>query len=150
MGYGFGAAIGAAFHSRRRTYVFAGDGAFFMHGLELHTALEHDLPLVAVVFDNHSHAMCELRDGLYLGGERGENVFRRAHIGRGLAAMFPSLLAREADDAASVAAAMEEISAHRGAALLSVDIDVREFPPFAPFLDRRAAIAAQEDRHAHR
>jgi acetolactate synthase-1/2/3 large subunit len=150
MGYSFGAAIGSAFHSRKRTCLFAGDGAFFMHGLELHTAVEHDLPLLAVVFNNNSHAMCELRDGLFLGGERGENVFRKAHIGRAMAAMFPTLLARDAGDAASLAAALEEIREHRGPALLSVSVDPREFPPFAPFLDRLAAIEPREDRHAHR
>jgi acetolactate synthase-1/2/3 large subunit len=121
-----------------------------MHGLELHTAVEHDLPLLAVVFNNNSHAMCELRDGLFLGGERGENVFREAHIGRAMAAMFPTLLARDAGDAASLAAALEEIREHRGPALLSVSLDPREFPPFAPFLDRLAAIEPREDRHAHR
>jgi acetolactate synthase-1/2/3 large subunit len=150
MGYSFGAAIGSAIHSRRRTYVFAGDGAFFMHGLELHTAVEHELPLVAIVFNNNSHAMCELRDGLFLGGARGENVFKRAHIGKGVAAMFPSILSREAGDSAALSVAMQEIKAHRGPALLSVDIDCREFPPFAPFLDRLAANQAREDRHAHR
>jgi acetolactate synthase-1/2/3 large subunit len=150
MGYAFGAAIGSAAAARKRTYLFAGDGAFFMHGLELHTAVEHDLPLVAVVFDNRSHAMCELRDELYLGGGRGENLFRRPHLARGMAAMFPSLLCREAADPEAVARAMEEICAHRGPALLAIEIDAREFPPFAPFLDRRAALEAREDRHARR
>jgi acetolactate synthase-1/2/3 large subunit len=150
MGYAFGAAIGSAAAARRRTYVFAGDGAFFMHGLELHTAVEHGLPLVAVVFDNRSHAMCELRDELYLGGARGENLFRRAHLARGMAAMFPSLLCREAADPAAVAQAMGEIRDHRGPALLSIEIDAREFPPFAPFLDRLFAHEAREDRHARR
>ena len=39
MGYSFGAGIGMAFGRRRRAVVIAGDGAFFMHGMELHTAL---------------------------------------------------------------------------------------------------------------
>jgi acetolactate synthase I/II/III large subunit len=139
MGYCFGAAIGSTVHTRKRTYVFAGDGAFYMHGLELHTAVEHDLPLVAVVFNNNGHAMCEMRDRLYLGGARGENVFKRALIGRGLGAMFPSILSREARDTATLVRAMREIECHRGPAFLSVDIDSREVPPFAPFLDRLVA-----------
>lgn len=149
MGYSFGAAIGSAIRSRKRTYVFAGDGAFFMHGMELHTAVEHELPLVAVVFNNNSHAMCELRDRLFLSGARGENVFKRSHISEGVAAMFPSILSRAAGDSAALSLAMQEIKGHRGPALLSVDIDPREFPPFAPFLDRLAAKQALEDRHAH-
>jgi acetolactate synthase-1/2/3 large subunit len=136
MGYCFGAAIGSTVQTRRRTYVFAGDGAFFMHGLELHTAVEHDLPLVAVVFNNNAHAMCEMRDRLYLGGARGENIFKKARIGQGLGAMFPSMFCREARDTASLVRAMREIEDHRGPAFLSVEIDPREVPPFVPFLDQ--------------
>ncbi|MGZ8747285.1 MAG: thiamine pyrophosphate-binding protein, partial [Mycobacterium sp.] len=44
MGYSFGAGIGMAFARRRRTVIVAGDGSFFMHGLELHTAIQHRLP----------------------------------------------------------------------------------------------------------
>jgi acetolactate synthase-1/2/3 large subunit len=145
MGYVFGAAIGSTLHTRKRTYVFAGDGAFFMHGLELHTAVEHDLPLVAVVFNNNAHAMCELRDRLYLGGARGENVFKKARIGRGLGAMFPSMLSREARDSATLVRAMREIEDHRGPAFLSVEIDSREVPPFLPFLDQLVVEAGRVD-----
>jgi acetolactate synthase-1/2/3 large subunit len=51
MGYSFGAGIGMSFgamsaraknrrQSGRRTVVIAGDGSFFMHGMEIHTALQ--------------------------------------------------------------------------------------------------------------
>src|SRR5690606_30982808 len=59
MGYSFGAGIGMCFaRSRRRTAVIAGDGAFYMHGMEIHTALQYRLPITFVLFDNHAHAMC--------------------------------------------------------------------------------------------
>ena len=29
----------------RRTIVIAGDGAFYMHGMEIHTALQYRLPV---------------------------------------------------------------------------------------------------------
>ena len=35
MGYSFGAGIGMASAGRRRTVVIAGDGSFFMHGMEI-------------------------------------------------------------------------------------------------------------------
>ena len=41
MGYSFGAGVGMAFGRKRRTVVIAGDGAFFMHGMEIHTAVEY-------------------------------------------------------------------------------------------------------------
>src|SRR6476661_3357392 len=44
MGYSFGAGIGMAFGrgagTADRTVVIAGDGSFFMHGMEIHTALQ--------------------------------------------------------------------------------------------------------------
>ncbi|MFD6420332.1 thiamine pyrophosphate-dependent enzyme, partial [Streptomyces sp. NPDC060194] len=48
-----------------RTVVIAGDGSFFMHGMEIHTAIEHDLPITFVVFNNNAHAMCVTREQLY-------------------------------------------------------------------------------------
>ena len=42
MGYSFGAGIGVACARGHRTVVIAGDGSFYMHGLELHT--RHSAP----------------------------------------------------------------------------------------------------------
>lgn len=42
MGYSFGAAVGVACARGNRTVVIAGDGSFYMHGLELHT--RHSAP----------------------------------------------------------------------------------------------------------
>ncbi len=50
MGYSFGAGIGMTFgrantsRSDGRTVVIARDGAFFMHGMEVHTAVQYRLP----------------------------------------------------------------------------------------------------------
>lgn len=68
MGYAFGAGIGCAFARPGRTVVIAGDGAFFMHGMEIHTAIEHRLPVTFVIVNNNAHAMCVTREQLYYGG----------------------------------------------------------------------------------
>ena len=65
MGYSFGAALGMAFGRRRRTVVIAGDGSFYMHGMEIHTALQYGLPVTFLLFDNHAHAMCVTREQLF-------------------------------------------------------------------------------------
>ena len=71
MGYSFGAGIGMAFgraNSGRpagRTVVIAGDGAFFMHGMEVHTAVQYRLPVTFVLFNNNAHAMCVTREQLF-------------------------------------------------------------------------------------
>lgn len=72
MGYSFGAGIGMAFgransgRPRGRTVVIAGDGAFFMHGMEVHTAVQYRLPVTFVLFNNNAHAMCVTRGAVVL------------------------------------------------------------------------------------
>ena len=90
MGYAFGAAVGAAVAAQRRCWVIAGDGAFFMHGLEIHTAIEHALPITYVIFDSRAHGMCLVRERLLLRQNGGYNSFRRSRLAEGLGAMFPA------------------------------------------------------------
>ena len=52
----------------RRTVIVAGDGAFFMHGMEIHTAIQHRLPVTFVLFNNNAHAMCVTREQLFYEG----------------------------------------------------------------------------------
>ena len=53
MGYGLPAAVGAKRLYPQRTVVcFAGDGDFMMHGQELATAVQYNLPIVIILLDN--------------------------------------------------------------------------------------------------
>jgi acetolactate synthase-1/2/3 large subunit len=53
MGYGLPAAVGAKCLYPQRTVVcFAGDGDFMMHGQELATAVQYNLPIVIILLDN--------------------------------------------------------------------------------------------------
>lgn len=53
MGYGLPAAVAAKASARDRPVIcFAGDGCFMMNGQELATAMQHDLPIVILVFNN--------------------------------------------------------------------------------------------------
>ncbi|GAB2523169.1 thiamine pyrophosphate-binding protein [Nocardia heshunensis] len=141
MGYAFGAGIGSAFarHRRpdgspRRTYVIAGDGAFFMHGMEIHTAIEHRLPITFVVFNNNAHAMCITREQLYYGDRYSFNRFRPAYPGAGMAAMFPDLCTHAPESLAELDAALRHCAEQPGPAFVSIDCDPDEIPPFTPFL----------------
>ena len=91
MGYSFGAGVGMAFGRRRRTVVIAGDGSFFMHGMEIHTAMQYRLPVTFVLFDNHAHAMCVTREQLFYDDLYSYNRFGPSRLGAGLATMFPEL-----------------------------------------------------------
>jgi acetolactate synthase I/II/III large subunit len=147
MGYSFGAGIGMAFgraNSGRpggRTVVIAGDGAFFMHGMEVHTAVNYRLPVTFVLFNNNSHAMCVTREQLFYEDLYSYNRFRPSRLGAGLAAMFPGLKSVDVTDLDGFAAAMRGSLDIDGPAVVSVECSADEIPPFAPFLTSTAVKA---------
>ncbi|MDG4663977.1 thiamine pyrophosphate-binding protein [Mycobacterium sp. 236(2023)] len=141
MGYSFGAGIGVSFHRGRRTVVIAGDGAFFMHGMEIHTALQYRLPITFCLFDNHAHAMCVTREQQFYGDRYSYNRFGPSRLGAGLAAMFPGLTALDVSDVDQLPAALRVALDHDGPAVVAVDCSPDEIPPFAAFL------TTKEDSH---
>ncbi|MCV7199777.1 thiamine pyrophosphate-binding protein [Mycobacterium angelicum] len=140
MGYSFGAGIGMAFgraNSGRpggRTVVIAGDGAFFMHGMEVHTAVQYGLAVTFIVFNNNAHAMCVTREQLFYDDLYSYNRFRPSQLGAGLAAMFPGLASVDVSNLDGLAAAMRAALEADGPAVVSVECAADEIPPFAPFL----------------
>ncbi|MET7765798.1 thiamine pyrophosphate-binding protein [Streptomyces sp. NPDC005393] len=151
MGYTFGAGIGAALATGRRTYVIAGDGAFFMHGMEVHTAVEYAAPVTFVILNNNAHAMCVTREDLFQGGARGDNLFLPADIAGGAAAMFPALDVARAESAAQLHRALLRTNRSPGPALAAMDFDPREIPPFLPFLTAfgQNPTDVEENSHEH-
>ncbi len=141
MGYSFGAGIGMAFGRAkaqapgRRVVVIAGDGAFFMHGMEVHTALHYRLPMTFVLLNNNAHAMCVTREQLYYEDLYSYNRFAPSQLGAGLAAMFPGLPSVDVTDADGLAAAVRGSLDVDGPSVVSVECAADEIPPFAPFLD---------------
>jgi len=133
MGYTFGAATGAALATGKRCIVVAGDGAFFMHGLEIHTAVEHRLPITYVIFNNRAHGMCLVRERIFLGENAGYNTFGPSHVGAGLRAMFEGLFAADCATRAELAQLFEESLSVEGPSVISVELDEVEVPPFAAF-----------------
>ena len=58
MGFGLGAAIGAAVGNPGTSVInIAGDGCFRMNHIEIATAVEYELPLVEVIINNHALGM---------------------------------------------------------------------------------------------
>jgi acetolactate synthase I/II/III large subunit len=145
MGYSFGAGIGMAFGRQNtgrpggRTVVIAGDGAFFMHGMEVHTAVQYGLPVTFVLFNNNAHAMCVTREQLFYEDRYSYNRFRPSRLGAGLAAMFPGLPSMDVSDLDGLAAAIGAALDIDSPAVISVECAADEVPPFAPFLAAPAA-----------
>jgi acetolactate synthase-1/2/3 large subunit len=151
MGYSFGAGIGMAFgransgRPRGRTVVIAGDGAFFMHGMEVHTAVQYRLPVTFVLFNNNAHAMCVTREQLFYDDLYSYNRFRPSRLGAGLAAMFPGLTSVDVTDLNGFAAAMPAALDADGPAVVSIECAADEIPPFAPFLTQAPVKATVPD-----
>jgi len=139
MGYSFGAGVGMAFGRRRRTVVIAGDGSFFMHGMEIHTALQYRLPITFLLFDNHAHAMCVTREQLFYDDLYSYNRFGPSRFGAGLAAMFPGLQSVDVDDVDELPDAMRTALDADGPSVVAVECSPDEIPPFAAFLGNGAA-----------
>ncbi|BBZ57905.1 thiamine pyrophosphate-binding protein [Mycolicibacterium phocaicum] len=141
MGYSFGAAIGMCFARAKtagpqyRTVVVAGDGSFFMHGMEVHTAVQYRLPITFVLFNNNAHAMCVTREQLFYGDRYSYNRFAPARLGAGLAAMFPGLHATDVTELPQLAGALTDALGRHGPSVISIECSADEIPTFAPFLD---------------
>jgi acetolactate synthase-1/2/3 large subunit len=144
MGYSFGAGIGMAFGRANdrpcgRTVVIAGDGAFFMHGMEVHTAVQYRLPVTFILFNNNAHAMCVTREQLLYDDLYSYNRFAPSQLGAGLAAMFPGLSSVDVADIDALPVALEQAMAVDGPSVVTVECSADEIPPFAAFLNRQPA-----------
>jgi acetolactate synthase-1/2/3 large subunit len=137
MGYALGASIGSCFERGQITWCFLGDGALLMHGMEIHTAIEYQLPLRFIVFNNNAHAMCYDRDLLYLSGKSQFNCFRKSNYGAGFSAMFPGFYSRDVNTLSELKKELNHLGNLKKPALLSLNVDPREIPPFLPFLKER-------------
>jgi acetolactate synthase-1/2/3 large subunit len=139
MGYTFGAAVGAALASGRRCTVLAGDGAFFMHGFEVHTALEHRLPITYVILNNRAHGMCLVRERLLLKTRADYNEFGPSSLGAGLGVMFEGLTAFDASTAGELEVALERANVATGPTVVGATLAAVDVPPFAAFQEAGGA-----------
>lgn len=153
MGYSFGAGVGMAFAAKSaraksighsgRVIVIAGDGSFFMHGMEIHTALQYRLPVTFLLFDNHAHAMCVTREQLFYDGLYSYNRFGPSRLGAGLATMFPDLPSVDVSEIADLAHALDAALDVDGPSVVSIECSADEIPPFANFLGGAVPAAAK-------
>jgi len=82
MGFGVAGVMGAQFAAPDRPCVsVCGDGAFFMHASVLGTAVEYNLPVVWVVWNNFAYASIRGLQRGYLGGRELATDFRHPETG---------------------------------------------------------------------
>jgi len=82
MGFGVAGVLGAKLAAPDRPCVaVVGDGAFFMHASVLGTAIEYELPVVWVVWNNYAYASIRGLQRGYLGGRELATDFRHPQTG---------------------------------------------------------------------
>jgi acetolactate synthase-1/2/3 large subunit len=82
MGFGVAGVLGAKFAAPDRPCVsVCGDGAFFMHASVLGTAVEYDIPVVWVVWNNYAYASIRGLQRGYLGGRELATDFKHPQTG---------------------------------------------------------------------
>lgn len=119
LGWGYGAALGAQAAMPDRAVVsIAGDGGFMYQAQELATAVQHNLPVVAVVFDNGAFGNVKL-----LQKERFDSHFIACDLKNpdfGALAESFGAAAYRAKDAGELEAALKNAFAARKPALVHV------------------------------
>ena len=129
MGFGVAGVLGAKFAAPDRPCVsVCGDGAFFMHANVLGTAVEYDLPVVWVVWNNYAYASIRGLQRGYMGGRELATDFHHPRTGERYNPDFAAM-ARSAgvegvrvDRAADLAEAVRKGIAANRPYLIDVDI----------------------------
>ena len=126
MGYGLGAAMGAAVGTGERTVLITGDGSFGMNLNELATAVSYNLPITIVLLNNGVLGMVRQWQTLFYGERYSNTVLGRKTDFMKLAEAFGAKGYRVATPEA-FRKAFSEASKGEGTHLIEVLIDKDEF-----------------------
>ena len=126
MGYGMGAAIGAAFGSKERSVLITGDGSFGMNLNELATAVTYNVPLTIVLLNNGVLGMVRQWQTLFFGERYSNTVLGRKTDFSKLADAFGAE-SFTVDNPESFRDAFTKASQCDGPCLIEVLIDKDEF-----------------------
>ncbi|MBI4377301.1 MAG: thiamine pyrophosphate-binding protein [Elusimicrobia bacterium] len=129
MGHAVAAAIGGQLAAPERTVVsLVGDAAFAMNGMEVHTAVEYNLPVIWVVLNNGGHGMVHHGEQALFGGKVRTAHFRRPIDVAGIAKMMgaESFNARGPGE---VMALMKAAASSRKPTVIDARVDMEAAPP---------------------
>lgn len=126
MGYGMGAAIGAAVAKKERAVLITGDGSFGMNLNELATAVSYNLPLTIVLLNNGVLGMVRQWQTLFFGERYSNTVLSRKTDFLKLADAFGAK-GRRCETPEEFSAAFSEASKGDGTYVIEVLINKDEF-----------------------
>ena len=125
MGFGMGAAIGAAVATGRTSILYTGDGSFGMNLNELATAVSQNLPLVVVLFNNGVLGNVRQWQTMFYGERYSQTTLNRKTDFVKLAEAFGAKGLR-ADDKDSLDKALKEAFASKSPCVVECIIDKDE------------------------
>ena len=125
MGFGMGAAIGAAVATGRTSILYTGDGSFGMNLNELATAVSQNLPLVVVLFNNGVLGNVRQWQTMFYGERYSQTTLNRKTDFVKLAEAFGAKGFR-ADDKDSLDKALKEAFASKSPCVVECIIDKEE------------------------
>ena len=125
MGYGLGAAIGAAVALNERAVLITGDGSFGMDLTELATAVTYRVPVVIVLMNNGVLGMVRQWQTLFYGGRHSATTLDRKTDFVKLIRAFGGEGER-AETPEQFTAALERAMKYKGPYLIDVPIDPEE------------------------
>ncbi len=126
MGYGMGAAMGAAYAKGDRTVLVTGDGSFGMNLNELATTSMYNIPVTVVLLNNNVLGMVRQWQTLFFGERYSNTMLTRKTDFIKLAEAF-GVKAKRVATPEEFAEAFREASESQGAYLIEVPIDKDEF-----------------------
>ncbi|MCR8644207.1 thiamine pyrophosphate-binding protein [Paenibacillus sp. N1-5-1-14] len=128
MGTAFGSAIGWSLAQPDRPMVcITGDGCFFMHGMEVLTAIEYKLPIVFVVMNNARLGM--VYHGHNLQYKRSHPRFEQAPISISDMARGMGIPSARVDNMEQLHAWCEQHKAYKGPSIIEVALVDNNVPP---------------------
>lgn len=136
MGYGLCAAMGAQLaRPEKQAMVISGDGAFLMTGMEIHSAIEWQLPILWVFFNNSQHGMCTSRQRHFFNNRLTCAKYGDVDIDRVVSGLDSSntLWHGQANDSKEMKRLLDDyFSKGSRPGVLELKIGIEEIPPFFP------------------
>ncbi len=129
MGHGTAACIGAKLAAPERPVIaIVGDAGFLMNGMEVHTACDHNIPVVWLIQNNGGHGMVYHGEKRQFGGRFQHSLFHQPVDFCKLAESLGAAAFRVTRPG-ELRGALEGALASGRPAVIDAIVDVEEFPP---------------------
>lgn len=134
MGYSFSASIAlTALAPFNYHLVIAGDGAFLMSGLELHTVAQHGGNILYMIFNDSAHGMCKTRQDLYFESRYVCSKYSNVNFKLLSKSLSEEIFTARVNDLSQLDTAINSYLKRGGIGVIDVVIENRLIPPLIPF-----------------